>query len=90
MSQAQHSGYESGETYHQHSENAQFEAEIDLSWRDLEIGANLKTVGTAVREGAEKLEAFMQKVLELTKVLAGAAVAVAALITVKVLAELKL
>lgn len=90
MSQAQHSEYESGEVYQQHSENAQFEAEFGLSWREFEFGASLKTVGTAVREGAERLGAFMKKVLELTAVIAATAVALVALVIVKILAESKL
>lgn len=90
MSQAQHSEYESGETYHQHSENARFEVEFGLSWRDLELGAKLNTVGTAVREGAEKIDAFMRKVLQLTKVFAVTAVTLLAITVVKLVVKSKI
>jgi len=70
MSQVKHSGYESNQKTHQHSEEAKIETEFGLSWKDFEMDAKLSAVGTAVSEGAAKLEAFMEKILELTKVVA--------------------
>ena len=90
MSQADQTAYKSGDEIHQHGENAQFEAKFGLSWRDLEMDAKLNTVGTAVSEGSEKLETFMQKLVELTKVIVVAVVAIFCVTVAKVLIKSKL
>lgn len=76
MSQTQHSEHESVEAYRQHSENAHLESTFGISWRNLEADAKIEAAGTAVHEGAQKIEAFFETVLEATKVLAVVAVAV--------------
>lgn len=87
MSQSKHGAYESEETVHQHGENAQFEAKLGLSWRDLEMDAKLNTVGTAVSEGAKKFEAFMKTVLKLATVIAGTVVAILIALVAKSIIE---
>lgn len=90
MSQTEQTAYDSGETAHQHSKDAQLEAKFGLSWREFEMDAKLSAVGTAVSEGAEKLEAFMQKVLELTKAVAAAAVSLFVIAVIRLIVKSKL
>lgn len=85
MSQSNKDDSDSEEASDQHNEDAQFDAEFGLFWRDLEMGAKLNTAGTAVSAGAKKLEAFMKELVRLTKIVAATAVTITLILTIRAL-----
>lgn len=87
MSQAHHSGNESEETYHQHSETARLDTEFDISLTDLELKAKQNAVGTAASEGAKKLASFTKWVVCMLAMLSVTAIALAVVSVHKIQAE---
>lgn len=68
---------------HQHSEEAQLNFGVSLSWGDYQLETKLEAVGTAVREGAQKVNIMLRRFVHLAIVFCATVVCVVAANVIK-------